>query len=211
MDKPSSLGLYLGLGVIASVLLAAGLFMMKSRSSVLPPAHGSGMLRTILIWIRDPIWIGGLGVQTVGYALYVAALSDAPVSLVAVMMQGGIALFVIFATVFLHEKASAREWAGIIGILVAMVVLGVSLTGGAAGSEAQARALWVFSAVFGRGDGLTVHVCAFTPQRYGNRNRVGSGLRARQPLHQTARRYLRCPYRYESNAANVRASVALSR
>ena len=147
MDKPSSLGLYLGLGVVASALLAAGLFMMKSRSSVLPPARGSGMLRTILIWIRDPIWIGGLGVQTIGYALYVAALSDAPVSLVAVMMQGGIALFVIFATVFLHEKASVREWAGIIGILVAMVVLGVSLTGGAAGSEAEAQALWAFSAI----------------------------------------------------------------
>ena len=147
MDKPSSLGLYLSLGVVASALLAAGLFMMKSRSSVLPPARGSGMLRTILIWIRDPIWIGGLGVQTVGYALYVAALSDAPVSLVAVMMQGGIALFVVFATVFLHERASAREWAGIIGILVAMVVLGVSLTGGAAGSEAEAQALWAFSAI----------------------------------------------------------------
>jgi drug/metabolite transporter (DMT)-like permease len=147
MDKPSSLGLYLSLGVVASALLAAGLFMMKSRSAVLPPARGSGMLRTILIWIRDPIWIGGLGVQTIGYALYVAALSDAPVSLVAVMMQGGIALFVIFATVFLHEKASAREWAGIIGILVAMVVLGVSLTGGTAGSEAEAQALWIFSAI----------------------------------------------------------------
>jgi drug/metabolite transporter (DMT)-like permease len=147
MDKPSSLGLYLSLGVLASALLAAGLFMMKSRSSVLPPARGSGMFRTILIWIRDPIWIGGLGVQTVGYALYVAALSDAPVSLVAVMMQGGIALFVIFATVFLHERASAREWAGIIGILVAMVVLGVSLTGGAAGGEAETQALWAFSAI----------------------------------------------------------------
>jgi hypothetical protein len=56
-------------------------------------------------------------------------------------------LFVIFATVFLHEKASAREWAGIIGILVAMVVLGVSLTGGTAGSEAEAQALWIFSAI----------------------------------------------------------------
>lgn len=147
MDKPSSLGLYLCLGVVASALLAAGLFMMKSRSSVLPPARGSSMFRTILIWIRDPIWIGGLGVQMVGYALYVAALSDAPVSLVAVMMQGGIALFVIFATVFLHERASAREWAGIIGILVAMVVLGVSLTGGAAGGEAQTQALWAFSVI----------------------------------------------------------------
>jgi hypothetical protein len=147
MDNQSSLSLYLGLGVVASVLLAAGLFMMKSRSSVLPPAHGSGMFRAILRWTCDPIWSAGLAVQMIGYALYIAALSDAPVSLVAVMMQGGIALFVIFAAVFLRERANAREGAGIVGILVAMVVLGLSLKGGAAGGEANARALWTFSAI----------------------------------------------------------------
>lgn len=146
MDKRALLTLYLGLGTIASILLAAGLFMMKSRSAVLPPAHGGSLLRAILTWVRDPVWSAGLGVQAVGYALYVAALSDAPVSLVAVMMQGGIALFVIFAAVFLHEQANAREWTGIGGILVAMVVLGLSLNGGAAGGEANAHSLWVFSA-----------------------------------------------------------------
>jgi len=146
-NSPLQLAFYLGLGILASVLLAAGLFMMKSRGAVLPLAHGSGTMRSVLVWIRDPVWLGGLGVQTVGYAVYIAALSDAPVSLVAVMMQGGIALFVIFAVVFLHEKANAREWAGIIGILAAMVVLGLSLRGGAAGSEANARALWRFSAI----------------------------------------------------------------
>jgi hypothetical protein len=147
MGEESSLALYLGLGTVASVLLATGLFMMKSRSDTLPLAHGSGMFRALLIWIRDPVWSGGLGVQVVGYALYIAALSDAPVSLVAVMMQGGIALFVIFAAVFLREKANAHEWAGIAGILVAMVVLGLSLKGGAARGEANLEALWAFSAV----------------------------------------------------------------
>ena len=131
MDNHSSLTLYLGLGVVASVFLAAGLFMMKSRSAVLPRAHGSGMLHAILVWIRDPIWSAGLGVQAIGYALYIVALSDAPVSLVAVMMQGGIALFVVFAVLFLRERANRREWAGIVGILVAMVVLGLAGRGGA--------------------------------------------------------------------------------
>ncbi len=70
----------------------------------------------VLIWIRDPVWIGGLGVQTLGYALYVAALSDAPVSLVAVMMQGGIALFVIFAVSFCASRRRPLEWTGIVGI-----------------------------------------------------------------------------------------------
>lgn len=147
MDNQSSLALYLGLGVVASILLAGGLLMMKSRSPALPPAHGRAIFHAVLIWIRDPIWIGGLGVQALGYALYVAALSDAPISLVAVMMQGGIALFVIFAVLFLHEQATPREWAGIVGILAAMLMLTFSLNAGAAGGKANVPSLWAFSVI----------------------------------------------------------------
>lgn len=145
MVNQSPLGRYLGLGVLASVLLAGGLLMMKSRSSGLPPAHGRALFRAILLWIRDPVWIGGLGVQALGYALYVAALSNAPISLVAVMMQGGIALFVTFSVIFLREQATPREWAGIIGILTAMVMLTFSLNAGTAGTSANIPALWAFS------------------------------------------------------------------
>jgi multidrug transporter EmrE-like cation transporter len=147
MADQSSLALYLGLGVVASTLLAGGLLMMKSRSSALPPAHGRAIFNAILRWIRDPVWIGGLGVQTLGYAVYVAALSNAPVSLVAVMMQGGIALFVIFAVVFLLEQATPLEWTGIVGILAAMVMLAFSLNAGAAGSAANVKLLSAFTAI----------------------------------------------------------------
>ena len=47
------------------------------------------------------------GFECAGYALSVVALAGAPVSLVAVMMQGGIALFVLFAIRFLGERAGA--------------------------------------------------------------------------------------------------------
>jgi uncharacterized membrane protein len=136
MDNQSSLALYLGLGVVASILLAGGLLMMKSRSRALPPAHGRAIFHAVLIWIRDPIWIGGLGVQALGYALYVAALSDAPISLVA-----------IFAVLFLHEQATPREWAGIVGILAAMLMLTFSLNAGAAGGKANVPSLWAFSVI----------------------------------------------------------------
>jgi hypothetical protein len=147
MANQSSLALYLGLGVLASVLLAGGLLMMKSRSSALPPARAGAIFRTVLIWIRDPVWIGGLGVQVLGYALYVASLSNAPVSLVAVMMQGGIALFVIFAVLFLHERATPREWTGIVGIIGAMVMLAFSLDSGAVGTSVNVKSLSAFTAI----------------------------------------------------------------
>lgn len=147
MDKPPALGLYLGLGFAASILLASGLLMMKSRSAMLPRARAGKMLHSIFIWIRDPVWSAGLGVQAIGYAVYIVALSDAPVSLVAVMMQAGIGLFVVFAVLFLHERASAREWAGIGGIAAATVMLALSLQGGAVQGHATTYALYTLTAI----------------------------------------------------------------
>ncbi len=147
MVKTPGLALYLSFGLVASVLLAAGLLMMKSRSATLPPARAGNVVRSVLRWIRDPIWIGGLGVQAIGYALYVVSLSDAPVSLVAVMMQAGIGLFVVFSVLFLHERANRREWIGIGGIAVAAVLLSQSLTGGAAHDHATDLALFNLTAI----------------------------------------------------------------
>ena len=122
--------LYLSIAIVASVLMALGLLMMKSRSAHLPLAAGANAIGAIVAWIRDPMWIGGLGVQTVGWALYVIAVSRAPVSMVAVMMQGGIALFVIASVVILGERANPREWFGIGAIVFGMLMLTLSLRGG---------------------------------------------------------------------------------
>lgn len=105
--------------------------MMKSRAEALPLAQGSGTIRAVFSWLRDPMWTGGLAVQTIGYALYVVAVAGAPVSMIAVMMEGGIALFVVFSVVVLGERARAREWLGIGAIVAAITMLTLSLPAGA--------------------------------------------------------------------------------
>jgi uncharacterized membrane protein len=122
--------LYLSMAIVASSLMALGLLMMKSRSAHLPIAAGANAIGAIVAWIRDPVWISGLGVQTAGWACYVIAVSNAPVSMVAVMMQGGIALFVIASVVILGERATPREWAGIGAIVFGMVMLTLSVQTG---------------------------------------------------------------------------------
>lgn len=119
------------LAVLSSALLALGLLMMKSRAEALPLAQGSGTIRAVFSWLRDPMWTGGLAVQTIGYALYVVAVAGAPVSMIAVMMEGGIALFVVFSVVVLGERARAREWLGIGAIVAAITMLTLSLPAGA--------------------------------------------------------------------------------
>jgi drug/metabolite transporter (DMT)-like permease len=126
--------LFLLLGMAASILLALGLAMMKSRGTALPPARGAGLLGAIGRWLNDPVWLGGLALQTVGYVIYLVALSGAPVSMLAVTMQGGIALFVVVAVLFLGERANPREWIGIGGIVTAIFLLGLSLAGGSTAS-----------------------------------------------------------------------------
>ena len=69
------------------------------------------------------MWLGGLGVQTLGFAIYVIALSQAQVSMVAVMMQGGTAMFVVIAVVVLKERADLREWIGIAATVLGMAML----------------------------------------------------------------------------------------
>jgi uncharacterized membrane protein len=135
------------IGLAASVMLAAGLAIMKGRAGTLPAAQGTAILRAIVRWICDPAWACGLILETVGYVFYFAALTEAPVSLVAVMMQGGIAVFVIIAIVFLHERANLIEAAGIVGIILAMVLLALSLQSAPPQPQLNSFALGVLSAL----------------------------------------------------------------
>ncbi len=138
---------YLSLATVSSVLLALGLLMMKSRSDDLPVAAGANMIGAVVAWTRDPTWIGGLAVQTAGWVLYVIAVSQTSVSIVAVMMQSGIALFVIASVVILGERARPREWIGIGAIVFGMVMLTLSLPAGQAEGALQPATLLMLSAL----------------------------------------------------------------
>ena len=137
--------LYLSLAILASALMALGLLMMKTRSAHLPMAAGANVIGAVAAWLRDPMWIGGLGVQTVGWACYVISVSRAPVSMVAVMGQGGIALFVVASVVVLGERASPREWAGIAAIVFGMLMLTLSLNGGETEGALEPATLLIFT------------------------------------------------------------------
>ena len=139
--------LYLSFAILASALMALGLLMMKSRSAHLPMAAGANAIGAIVAWIRDPMWIGGLGVQTAGWAFYLIAVSRVPVSMVAVMGQGGIALFVIASVAILGERASPREWVGISAIVLGMLMLTLSLRGGEIEGNFEPATLLTFSAL----------------------------------------------------------------
>ncbi len=132
---------HLLLGVVASTLLAVGLLLMKSRGPALPEARRGHIVAAAFTWLRDPIWLGSVMLQTLGYLLYLYVLAGTPVSLLAVVMQGGIALFLLMAVIFLGEHASPLEWTGIVIIVVAMIAVTLSLGADATSSRLDVRAL----------------------------------------------------------------------
>src|SRR5579885_2197983 len=127
--------LHLLLGLAASTLMAAGLVMMKGRAAALPEARRANFLAALLRWFTDPVWMGGVALQTLGYALYLAALAGTPVSILSVVMQGGVALFILGAVLFLGEHATGAEWFGIAMVVFAMIAVACSLGRDAATSR----------------------------------------------------------------------------
>jgi drug/metabolite transporter (DMT)-like permease len=120
------------------------------------------------------MWLAGVCVQAVGWALFVTAVSHAPVSMVAVMMQGGIALFVIFSVVVTGERARLAEWAGIVAIVVGMILLAMSLSAGASQGAMSDRVLIGLTAVL-----AIVAAASFTRPRLargGIAQAIGSGI-----------------------------------
>lgn len=165
---------YLVLAVLASLLMALGLLMMKSRAEVLPDARGLGIVSGVLAWLRDPKWATGMCVQIAGWVLYVTAVSQAPVSMVAVMMQGGIALFVVFSVVVLGERARPIEWVGIVAIVIGMILLSLSLSAGASQGVPEGHIVFGFSIALA----LVMAGCFARPRlaRNGTAQAIGSGI-----------------------------------
>jgi drug/metabolite transporter (DMT)-like permease len=166
--------IYLVLGFLASTLMALGLLIMKSRATSLPDARGTRVVSGVIAWLRDPRWTAGMCVQIAGWAMYVTAVSQAPISMVAVMMQGGIALFVIFSVVVLGERARPAEWAGIVAIVVGMILLSMSLSAGASQGAIDGRVVIAISIAL-----ALVAAACFTRRRLaqgGIAQAVGSGI-----------------------------------
>ncbi len=166
--------IYLVLAVLASTLMALGLLIMKSRAELLPDARGGRVFSSVLTWVRDPTWAGGLAVQVAGWGFYIIAVAHAPVSMVAVMMQGGIALFVVFSVVALGERARPAEWAGIIAIVIGMCLLSMSLSAGASQGATNAATVVTLAIVLA----IVAAVVFMQPRlaRSGTAQAIGSGI-----------------------------------
>jgi hypothetical protein len=88
------------------------------------PFHAASTL------LRDRSWLVGFGLESAGFALYVAALALAPLTLVQSISAGGIGILAFASARLSRRRLGRHELAGVIVSMLGLLTLALSLAGG---------------------------------------------------------------------------------
>jgi len=104
------------------------------------PLHSAQALLT------DRSWLVGFALESGGFALYVAALALAPLTLVQSVSAGGIGILAFVSARMRRRRLGRHELAGVVLSTLGLLALAVSLTGGSsegAGGSTFEILLWL--------------------------------------------------------------------
>ena len=131
----TSVSLSVGVGLICALLSALGTnlaFLFKHRGAVAAPdVRMRHPLRSATDLFRSKWWSIGWGVAGVAFALHVAALTLAPISIGQAVLAGGLVFLAVLAERFFGFELQRRQWIGIGVVAVSLSLL--TLTGGGGG------------------------------------------------------------------------------
>ena len=135
----TEVSLAVGVGLICALLSALGTnlaFLLKQRGAVAAPdVDMRHPLRSAADLFRSKWWSIGWGVAAAAFALHVAALTLAPISLGQAVLAGGLVFLAVLAERFFGFELGRRQWAGI--GLVAASLAALTLTGGQGEGDAN--------------------------------------------------------------------------
>jgi len=125
-----SLGVAVGLACALLSALGTNLsFLFKYKGAVAAPdVDMRHPLRSAIDLFRSRWWSIGWGVAAVAFALHVAALTLAPISIGQAVLAGGLVFLAVLAERFFGFELGRRQWIGIGLVAVSLSLL--TLTGG---------------------------------------------------------------------------------
>jgi drug/metabolite transporter (DMT)-like permease len=131
----TSVSLAVGVGLVCALLSALGTnlaFLFKHRGAVAAPdVDMRHPLRSAVDLFRSRWWSIGWAVAAVAFALHVAALTLAPLSIGQAVLAGGLVFLAVLAERFFGFELGRRQWIGIGLVTVSLSLL--TLTGGGGG------------------------------------------------------------------------------
>ncbi len=128
-----------GVGLFCALLSALGTnlaFLFKYKGAIAAPdIDMRHPLRSAADLFRSKWWSIGWGVAVVAFALHVAALTLAPISVGQAVLAGGLVFLAVLAERFFGFELGRRQWIGIGVVAVSLSLL--TLTGGGASEGAN--------------------------------------------------------------------------
>jgi drug/metabolite transporter (DMT)-like permease len=140
----SHLVIGLSLALAGSVALNASYLIQHAGSVAAPTIVFRHPVRTFRSLLRSRLWLAGGVVGITGWAISIAALTQAPLSLVQAFLIGGIALLAPVAVRVLGHRLTPRELTGISLVVVALLVLVLGRGGVGIHSDFHNRALGLY-------------------------------------------------------------------
>ncbi|MDP9187724.1 MAG: hypothetical protein M3O25_00565, partial [Actinomycetota bacterium] len=111
-------------------------FLFKHRGAVAAPAiEMRHPLRSAIDLFRSKWWSIGWAVAAVAFALHVAALTLAPISIGQAVLAGGLVFLAVLAERFFGFELGRRQWIGIGLVAVSLTLLTLTGASGGEGGE----------------------------------------------------------------------------
>ena len=125
-----SIWVAIALSVTATCCYQVGQVMQKIGADRLPRLQLRLRQRDVYVaFLRSRIWLGGLFINVMGWAFFLKAVANAPISIVQPVIGFGLALLALFSVVVLHEHLQPIEWGGVAFMAGGIVLLGISAAG----------------------------------------------------------------------------------
>src|SRR6266699_4292265 len=99
-------------------------------AAALPALSLRRPLHSVQALLTDRSWLAGFALETGGFALYVAALALAPLTLVQSVTAGGIGVLAFVSARMKRRRLGRHELAGVLVSMLGLLALAVSLAGG---------------------------------------------------------------------------------
>jgi hypothetical protein len=123
-------GVALVLALASTALTNVAYLREHDAAAALPALSLRRPLHSVQALLTDRSWLLGFALESVGFALYVAALALAPLSLVQSVTAGGIGVLAFVSARMSTRRLGRGELAGVWLSMLGLLALAVSLAGG---------------------------------------------------------------------------------
>jgi hypothetical protein len=134
------------LAFVSAIVINLAYLREHSAAAGLPALSVRHPVYSAKLLLGDRPWLLGFAMESVGFALYVAALALAPLSLVQSISAGGIGVLAFASARLAKRRLTRVELAGVLLSVLGLAALAISLVGGKAkegGGELGPILLWL--------------------------------------------------------------------